>query len=219
VLEQVGLADRAREHYRGYSLGMKQRLAIGAALLKSPDLLILDEPTNGLDPAGIRSIRELIRGLGETGTTVLLSSHILTEVQQVCHSVSILGEGRMLASGPVEELLGETVARIRVGVSDPAAAQPVLEKAGHTVTRKGDLLLVEGPERPEEITRLLAGQGIYVHEIAAVKPTLESFFLKLTGKRPEPAPAREEPDAAEEPGDDLEAAAEPEDETAKGGTP
>src|SRR5689334_531456 len=83
ALGQVGLTDRSREHYRGYSLGMKQRLAIAAALLKSPDLLILDEPTNGLDPAGIRSIRELIRGLGESGVTVLLSSHILTEVQQL----------------------------------------------------------------------------------------------------------------------------------------
>ena len=84
--------------YKGYSLGMKQRLAIAAALLKSPDLLILDEPTNGLDPAGIRGIRELIRDLGESGVTVLLSSHILAEVQQVCHSVSIVGDGRLLAS-------------------------------------------------------------------------------------------------------------------------
>ena len=80
---------------------MKQRLAIAAALLKSPDLLILDEPTNGLDPAGIRAIRDLIRDLGDSGVTVLLSSHILAEVQQVCHSVSIVGEGRLLASGPV----------------------------------------------------------------------------------------------------------------------
>ena len=102
---------------------MRQRLAIAAGLLKSPDLLILDEPTNGLDPAGIRGIRELIRDLGESGVTVLLSSHILAEVQQVCHSVSIVGDGRLLASGKVDDLLGEKVSRTRVGVADPQRRQ------------------------------------------------------------------------------------------------
>ena len=138
---------------------MKQRLAIAAALLKSPDLLILDEPTNGLDPAGIQSIRELIRGLGESGVTVLLSSHILAEVQQVCHSVSIVGEGRLLASGRVEDLLGENVSRTRVGVADPQGAKHFLESAGYAVTREPDHLVVEGHEQPEQITRLLAEQG------------------------------------------------------------
>ena len=186
VLQQAGLVDRAKERYATYSLGMKQRLAIAAALLKSPDLLILDEPTNGLDPAGIRGIREMIRGLGESGVTVLLSSHILAEVQQVCHSVSIVGDGRLLASGRVEDLLGENVSRTRVGVSDPQGARHFLETAGYTVTRQADLLVVEGHERPEEITRLLAGKGIYVSELSAIRPTLESFFLTLTG-RPQPA--------------------------------
>ena len=148
VLQQVGLTDRARDDYKGYSLGMKQRLAIAAALLKSPDLLILDEPTNGLDPAGIRSIRELIRDLGESGVTVLLSSHILAEVQQVCHSVSIVGDGRLLASGKVEDLLGENVSRTRVGVADPQGAKHFLESAGYAVTRESDHLVVEGHEQP-----------------------------------------------------------------------
>ena len=200
VLQQAGLADRAREKYAGYSLGMKQRLAIAAALLKSPDLLILDEPTNGLDPAGIRGIREMIRELGESGVTVLLSSHILAEVQQVCHSVSIVGEGRLLASGRVEDLLGEKVSRTRVGVSDPQGARHFLEAAGYTVTRQDDLLVVEGHENPDEITRLLAGKGVYVSELSAIRPTLESFFLKLTGRQQaaEPVVAAENASTGEE---------------------
>jgi len=182
VLQQVGLADRARDSYGSYSLGMKQRLAIGAALLKSPDLLILDEPTNGLDPAGIRGIREMIRELGESGVTVLLSSHILAEVQQVCHSVSIVGDGRLLASGRVDRLLGENVSRTRVGVSDPQGAKHFLESAGFTVSRETHHLVVEGHEHPGEITKVLALKGIYVQELTAIRPTLESFFLKLTGR-------------------------------------
>ncbi len=184
VLQQVGLADRARDPYRGYSLGMRQRLAIAAGLLKSPDLLILDEPTNGLDPAGIQGIREMIRELGDSGVTVLLSSHILAEVQQVCHSVSIVGDGRLLASGKVEELIGEKVSRTRVGVSDPQGAKHFLESAGYAVTREVDHLVVEGHEQPEQITRLLADKGLYVQELTAIRPTLESFFLKLTGRKP-----------------------------------
>ncbi len=123
VLADVWLSDRAKDPCDTYSLGMKQRLAIAAALLKSPDLLVLDEPTNGLDPAGIQGIRELIRNLGESGVTVLLSSHILAEVQQVCHSVSIIGEGSLLASGAVGDLLGQGIARTRVRVGDPAGAR------------------------------------------------------------------------------------------------
>src|ERR1700712_3964885 len=165
ALQQVGLSDRARDHYRDYSLGMKQGLAIAAALLKSPDLLILDEPTNGLDPAGIQAIREMIRDLGDSGVTVLLSSHILAEVQQVCHSVSILGEGRLLASGRVAELLGEKASRTRVGVADPQGAKHFLESAGYAVTREIDHLVVEGHEQPEQITRLLADKGVYVQEL------------------------------------------------------
>ena len=194
VLQQVALADRAKEPFHTYSLGMKQRLAIAAALLKRPDLLVLDEPTNGLDPAGIRGIRDLIRDLGESGVTVLLSSHILAEVQQVCHSVSIVGEGRLLASGRVEDLLGEGITtRARLRVADPGAATHVLTAAGYDVVRKEDDLVVEGHERPEQITRLLAEHGMYVAKIVTRRPTLESFFLKLTGRPAEMTAA--EPDA------------------------
>ncbi len=182
LLEQFELPRRRPFH--AYSSGMRQRLGVAAALLKEPELLLLDEPTNGLDPAGISDMRETVRRLGETGVTVLLSSHILAEVQQVCASVSIIGEGRLLASGTVEELIGESVSRTRVGVADPVAAEATLTSAGYSVRRDGDFLLVEGHERPEEISRVLAEHGAYVRELSAVRPDLESFFLELTGHLP-----------------------------------
>jgi ABC-type multidrug transport system ATPase subunit len=186
VLEEVGLTDRAKGRYRGYSYGMKQRLGVAAALLKKPDLLILDEPTNGLDPAGIRDMRELIVNLAQTGVTVLLSSHVLAEVQQVCSSVSIIGDGKLLASGKVTDLLGENTAHTRVGVPDPDQASLVLTAAGYTVVRDGRELLVQGHDHPEEITRTLAAHDLYVTELSAVRPDLESFFLVLTGHQPRP---------------------------------
>ncbi|MGH3372058.1 MAG: ABC transporter ATP-binding protein, partial [Nocardioidaceae bacterium] len=181
ALAQVGLTGRDRERFKGFSLGMKQRLAIAATLLKSPDLLILDEPTNGLDPAGIRDIRDMIRALGESGVTVLLSSHILAEVQQVCHSVSIIGNGRLLASGPVDTLIGDRApATTRVGVADPAAAAACLTGAGYQVTRRGELLEVDRVDDAADVTRLLAEHGIYLRELTRVRPDLESVFLQLT---------------------------------------
>jgi len=184
VLEQVGLAGRERDRFRTYSLGMRQRLAIAGTLLKEPDLLILDEPSNGLDPAGIRDMRDLVTGLADAGVTVLLSSHILTEVQQVCHSVTIIGNGRTVASGSVESLLGESRSRTRVGVRDPARAAAMLERAGYGVQREGDDVLVEGHDHPEEISRLLARERIYVSELSAIRPDLETVFLQLTRDRP-----------------------------------
>ncbi len=180
VIEQVGLTGRERDAFRTYSLGMKQRLAIAATLLKEPDLLVLDEPSNGLDPAGIRDMRELVTGLADAGVTVLLSSHILAEVQQVCHSVTIIGNGRTVASGSVDSILGESRSRTRVGIADPARAAEVLERAGYGVERDGADVLVEGHDHPEEISRLLAGEGHYVSELSAVRPDLETVFLQLT---------------------------------------
>jgi ABC-2 type transport system ATP-binding protein len=209
ALAQVGLTGREKERYKGYSLGMKQRLAIAATLLKSPELLILDEPTNGLDPAGIRDIRTMIRELGESGVTVLLSSHILAEVQQVCHSVSIIGNGRLLASGAVEDLVSEQqVKQVRVGVADPAAAYRVLEEARWRVTRDGSRLVVEGAERAEDITRVLAERQIFVRELTPVRADLESVFLQLTQDSalhsraegpPDAPPAAPEPQPAARP--------------------
>ncbi len=181
ALDQVGLGGRDRDRYKSYSLGMKQRLAIAATLLKRPDLLILDEPSNGLDPAGIREIRELIRDLAESGVTVLLSSHILAEVQQVCDSVSIIGSGRLLASGTVQELVGrEEVAGVRVGVQDLEAARRHLTEAGLRVTREAHHLYVEGISDPARITRLLAAQDLFVKELTPDRKDLEAVFLDLT---------------------------------------
>ncbi len=181
AIGQVGLTGRDKEKYRGYSLGMKQRLAIAATLLKSPDLLILDEPTNGLDPAGIREIRDMIRALGDSGVTVLLSSHILAEVQQVCDSVSIIGNGRLLTHGRVDDLVGSDGRHgYRVGVSDPDAAAGHLERAGLVVRREGDLLYVEGVVDAADITRLLARHDLFVRELGPDQPDLESVFLRLT---------------------------------------
>ena len=182
AIAQVGLVGREHDRYKNYSLGMKQRLAIAATLLKAPELLILDEPTNGLDPAGIRDIRTMIRELAETGVTVLLSSHILAEVQQVCDSVSIIGDGRLLSSGRVEELVGrDDSAGVRVQVAELEAATRVLREAGLRVTPEGNQLYVEGAPDPSRITRLLAEQGLYVRELVADRPDLETVFLRLTG--------------------------------------
>jgi ABC-2 type transport system ATP-binding protein len=184
VLEDVGLAGRAGDKFRTYSLGMKQRLAIAATLLKDPSLLIFDEPTNGLDPAGIHEIRATMRGLADRGKTVLVSSHILSEVQQVADTVSIIGRGRMLAEGRVADILsaaGEQYAR--VGVDDPAWAAELLEGVGFVVERDERELHVRvdhGTLDPAEITRTLAERGLYVRELAPVQRDLESVFLELT---------------------------------------
>ncbi len=182
-LELVDLTERAEDRFKGYSLGMKQRLGIAAALLKEPRLLILDEPSNGLDPAGIRDVRELIRRLGRDGrTTVLLSSHLLTEIQQVCDRVSILARGRCVASGPVGEVLAARGSGdVLVQVADPAAAAAVLTGAGFAVSPADGALLVHGVPAPSEITRVLAGAGLYLEELRRVTPDLESAFLALTG--------------------------------------
>ena len=178
VVETVGLTGRDQDRYKSYSLGMKQRLAIAATLLKSPELLILDEPTNGLDPAGIREIRDTIRQLGESGVTVLLSSHILAEVQQVCTSATIIGNGRMLASGRVDDLIG-TSTSYRLGVPDPEAARGVLTGAGFTLTGAGDDLLVE-TNTPAAVTEALGAAGIWLSELTPLRADLETVFLELT---------------------------------------
>jgi len=181
VLEQSGLGDRGKDKYRTYSLGMKQRLAIAATLLKEPDLLIFDEPTNGLDPAGIREIRNTMRSLGEQGKTVLVSSHILDEVEQVADTVSIIGHGRLLASGRVADVIGDqTATSVRVGVGDPVAAQRILTEGGLLVHQEGRLLVVEGISDGAEITRRLAAHNLFVNELTPVRADLESVFLELT---------------------------------------
>jgi ABC-2 type transport system ATP-binding protein len=181
VLEETSLNERGKDRFKTYSLGMKQRLAIAATLLKEPDLLIFDEPTNGLDPAGIREIRETMRGLGEQGRTVLVSSHILAEVEQVADTVSIIGHGRLLASGTVAEVIGgsgKSTVKIKVDQLDRASS--ILTTSGLTVRAEGNYLFVDGAEHSAEVTRRLAQQELYVSELIPVRADLESVFLELT---------------------------------------
>jgi ABC-2 type transport system ATP-binding protein len=178
ALETVGLTGREKDRYKAYSLGMKQRLAIAATLLKDPQLLILDEPTNGLDPAGIREIREMIRSLGEQGVTVLLSSHILAEVQQVCTSATIIGNGRLLASGRVEDLVSGSDA-YRVEVPEPERALAALAAGGLEAKLDGTGIIV-GTDRPAEVTRALVAADIWLTGLTPVRRDLESVFLELT---------------------------------------
>ncbi|MFG2056623.1 ABC transporter ATP-binding protein [Micromonospora sp. NPDC048930] len=192
VLEQVGLRDRGDERVKGYSLGMKQRLAVASALLKSPELLILDEPANGLDPAGIREMRDLMRDLAAAGVTVLLSSHILAEIQLICDHVTIISRGRRVAHGRVDEVLaGFDQHEWRVRVADPGQAAELLGQAGVSVTAHPDHLVVGGVDDPEVISRTLGEQGLWVRELVPLRPDLESVFLELTGDAPHPAVPRQ----------------------------
>jgi ABC-2 type transport system ATP-binding protein len=186
VLEQVGLQPRADDRYKGYSLGMRQRLAIAATLLKEPDLLILDEPTNGLDPQGIRDIRTMVRELGSSGTTVLISSHLLAEVEQVCDSVSIVRRGQLITYGRVSDLLaGQRTGDIRVKVDDRTTAKAVLTRSsGVHVRDDGDALIVSGVADPADVSRMLGQHGLWVRELSAMHGDLESAFLSLTGDEP-----------------------------------
>ncbi|KAB1904663.1 ABC transporter ATP-binding protein [Micromonospora sp. AMSO31t] len=192
VLEQVGLRDRGDERVKGYSLGMKQRLAVASALLKDPQLLILDEPANGLDPAGIREMRDLTRSLAAAGVTVLLSSHILAEIQLICDHVTIISRGRRVAYGPVEDVLaGFDQHQWQVRVAEPERAVELLGRAGMAVTPHADHLVVTGVVDPELISRTLGEQGLWVRELIPLRPDLESVFLELTGDHPHPALPRQ----------------------------
>lgn len=199
VLELVGLRDRGGERVKTYSLGMKQRLAVASALLKRPDLLILDEPANGLDPAGIREMRDLMRDLAAGGTTVVLSSHILSEVQQICDTVTIISLGRQVAAGPVTEVLAaHSTAQVRVVLETAeqhATAAETLRGAGTEVTEGEDHLLVQGVDNAAWITRTLAGRDLYVAELAPVPVDLESVFLELTDTAPVSGQARQVDDS------------------------
>nr|WP_278045022.1 ATP-binding cassette domain-containing protein [Krasilnikovia cinnamomea] len=200
VLELVGLRDRAKDRVRTYSLGMKQRLAVASALLKNPRLLILDEPANGLDPGGIREMRTLMRNLAESGMTVVLSSHILGEIQLICDSVTIIAAGRRVAAGTVAEVLAQhtsTAVRVRLdAATDVPTAAEVLTAAGAQVRVEADHLLVSGVERSSLITRALADRELYVSELTPVTADLESVFLELTGTAPVAGQHRQVDDTA-----------------------
>jgi ABC-2 type transport system ATP-binding protein len=186
ALHTVGLSERAESRFGTYSLGMKQRLGVAAVLLKDPELLILDEPANGLDPQGILEMRTLLRELASQGRTIFVSSHILSEIQQMCDRVAIIAHGRRIASGTVSELLQGTVSRYRVAVpggeAEHAAATEALAAAGFGGSHddRGRLIVEITPDRAHEVTRALAAAAIFLSELSPIERTLEEAFLELT---------------------------------------
>jgi ABC-2 type transport system ATP-binding protein len=182
VLKLVDLAGRQKDRFSTYSLGMKQRLALACALLGDPELIILDEPTNGLDPAGMKEIRELIIKLGQQGKTIFLNSHLLHEVQQICTRVAIIKNGKVITQGTVKELM-QTADILQLKVNDPDRAVVVLKNVGWitSVDRDGETLLIGvKPERAGEISSILAGEKIYVTEMKVKEHSLEDYFLEMT---------------------------------------
>jgi ABC-type multidrug transport system ATPase subunit len=186
ALARVGLEEVGRRPVRAYSSGMRQRLGLAAALLRAPRLLVLDEPTNGLDPHGMREVRDLLAELARGGTTVFLSSHLLAEIELVCSRAAIVDRGRLVAQDRVEALLGPT-GRVLVTTPDVAAAAELA--AALPGVRLGErrpdrLALHLDGTAPEALNRRLVDGGVRVRELVVERPTLEDVFLRLTGKDP-----------------------------------
>jgi len=189
ALEVVELTSRRRDPFATYSLGMKQRLGVAGALLKDPELVVLDEPTNGLDPAGMRDMRRLIAELGASGRTVLLSSHLLAEVQQVCDRVAVIDGGRLLREGTVDAIRGETELVVRAAPSDVARAR-LEELAAVEAVRvlDGTLRVRVDARHTGAVNEALVSAGVAVTELRRSERQLEDVFLELTS-RPVPVPA------------------------------
>ncbi|MEU7500722.1 ABC transporter ATP-binding protein [Streptomyces griseofuscus] len=184
ALERVGLAAAAGKRAKAYSLGMKQRLGLAAALLRPRRLLVLDEPTNGLDPQGMREIRTLIRELAADGSTVFLSSHLLDEIEQVCTHVAVMARGRLLAQGATADLAAGARDRLVVTTPDPAEAARVLKEHGAAdVTADGDRVTGEPPDRDlAEVNAALVAAGVRVRGFTLRRASLEDSFVALTGE-------------------------------------
>jgi ABC-type multidrug transport system ATPase subunit len=184
ALDRVGLGAAARKRYRAYSLGMRQRLGIAATLLQPRDLLLLDEPTNGLDPQGTREIRSLVTSLAADGATVLLSSHLLSEVDQVCTHVGVMHLGRLVSQGTITELRAAAAPRVHVRTSDPERAATVLRDLGLTgvTVRPGEVAADLGAGEPEVLLRTLVIAGVGVREFTVDTADLEDVFVALTGE-------------------------------------
>ena len=184
VLEQVDLSARAKDRVKTYSLGMRQRLGLAAALLRDPELLILDEPANGLDPAGIREVRELLRRLAAEGRTVLVSSHILSEIQQTCDRVVILQRGRCITQGDVDDVLSRgRKSGLLMRIVEPARAIDTLQANGVSAVEVDGLLEIDYPsDKGREVVQMLASAGLYPDELRPHQVDLETVFLQLTGE-------------------------------------
>lgn len=192
ALHRVGLAGAAGRRFRTYSLGMRQRLALAGALVRKPRLLMLDEPTNGLDPQGTREVRALVRNLAVDGTTVFLSSHLLSEIEQVCTHAAVLREGRMVAQASLAELGAATLPVLRVETPDPEIAARALHRLGGIGTVRRDADATPGTDSviraellgaaPEDVAAALVGAGVRLRAMVSERPSLEELFVSLTGE-------------------------------------
>ncbi len=186
VLEETGLATVARRRVKTYSLGMRQRLGIAAALLGDPEVVMLDEPSNGLDPEGIIWIRELLRRLAAEGRTVLVSSHLMNETASFADHLVVLGRGRLLADTPMREFIHARVRpRVRIRTSDPTGLKSVLAQHGHDAEQHEDGYWTVHHARVDDIGRLVSAAGVPVLELAAEEATLEQAYLDLTASETE----------------------------------
>jgi len=184
LLERVGLADRGKSKYKTYSLGMKQRLGIAAALLPNPQLLILDEPTNGLDPSGIQEIRDLLRSLAHEGTTVFVSSHLLSEIEAISDSLVMLREGEVIFAGKTKDLLIKQLPVIIAKSGNVADLQTLLKIAvdsGHEATIRDEAVHIIAPgEWAQVLNKAAFDAGITLSQLAPIRPSLEETFFEMT---------------------------------------
>jgi ABC-2 type transport system ATP-binding protein len=193
ALERVGLAERADDRVGGYSLGMRQRLGIARCLIADPELLILDEPTNGLDPAGVLEFRALVRSLVDEGRTVFLSSHLLDEVERICDAVAIVDRGRVLEQGPLDAIARDGADRVRIGCGEPGRAAELLARSSlvASVTRDGGELtatLADGGDAAVAgAVRLLVEGGVDVFRVQSAVHSLEQRFVEITARLEEVA--------------------------------
>jgi ABC-2 type transport system ATP-binding protein len=181
ALERVDLASRGRDRFKSYSLGMKQRLGVAAALMGDPDVIVLDEPTNGLDPAGMADMRALIVELAKGGQTVLLSSHLLAEVEEICDRVGVIAGGRLLVESTVSELRGGRRLRVVASPVDQALSIGMRLVGEDAIRLEGAAVVVDAPpERMPEVVRALVTEGLDVHEATVSERTLEEVFFEMT---------------------------------------
>jgi len=184
TLEMVELTKDAKRAVKGYSTGMKQRLALAAALLGDPEVLLLDEPANGLDPEGMLWLRTFLRRQAKEGKTVVVSSHVLAEVEQTVDEVLIMSKGRLLAQGPISKLTSSAQPVVRVRTPDAESLEAALRSAGAAVNRLDDALAVRGPSAAQ-VGELAHDQGVTLHELLTEQPSLEDLFLQIAGTRRE----------------------------------
>jgi len=184
ALDRVGLRAAALKRYRAYSLGMRQRLALAATLLRPRELLILDEPTNGLDPQGTREVRSLITEVAAGGATVMLSTHLLSEVEQICTHVGVMHVGRLVAQGPLAELRAGATPRVRVETGRASDAAATLRRLGlsSVIVEPGSVTALLGSAEPERVVAALVYDGVPVRGFGVLAPDLEDVFVGLTGE-------------------------------------